>query len=722
MSGSVKTAERLFAAYAGESALVLDALERDGYANYVDTFLRPLVAEGRDRPADAADATLRINAALYSVVEDLRSGRLSEADYVEPAQIYELSRERLDQSTAVLKDRMARMQADPLWPQELGPERAGDLWSRSLISVLAPQKASQILENEPLWQAMRAHALEAPDEARLLIAAELFHGEAELRPMAGAALPAMVEAARIDPLRSVSELPASLELSILRGLQRDREIDGFLEPVAGRGYLVYSMKSPEEVASEISSKLQNHQLEHLSPQARSALLSLLGPPSSPGSALAARMKSESSDREWRELGGEVLELAALGFASGGTAGIAAAALHGARASSTAVRVAKFVTASATFTTLGSLGEELTAGRFAKDALALGVLSRAAKLAPLVAKLIPADSMGSAFTKFAAQHGAAVGVSSAVLTTFAATENILAGQGIDREELGRIFVDQLKLVGALHAVNSAVSARLPTKRHAAKLDEVVAALERGQSERAAKLIFELEIAGKELSQGLERELLRRGAEAGATAAELEAYGAAIRGRPVDEIVKLSTSTGVPQYWTHSCVAAVLQTALARTNPVYAYRLNTDRAFAAREQRAILEANEGVASTNIHAGRGIEPHRAVSPAALERALGVPYELRVSAEYAREAKGAAELSRFTDKSSAYALIESAARRGQPVLFSAATPLGTHEMLVVGVEGRGAAAKLLIFDPATKQVSPVELRLAELIYSPQTIHLPRL
>jgi hypothetical protein len=765
MGSSVKTAERLFAAYAGESVLVLDALEQDGYANYVDTFLRPVVAEGRERPADAADATLRINAAIYSVVEDLRSGSLRDEDYVEPAKIYQLSVDRLDEGTAGLKDRIARMQQDPLWPKELRPERAGGVWDRSLISYLAPETAAEILESDPLWQTMRAHAVESPDEARLLIAAALYRGEGALRPMAGAALPAIAEAAELDPLSSASLVPGWTDREVLQSLVRDEKIDGFVE--SPQGYFVYTMKKPAEIAAEAEQKLSAGNLDYLSPRAKDALRVMIGPADAPGRELAARIENEASDRSWRELGGAVIEISALSFASGGVGGIASAAMNGARASSTAVRLAKFAATSFTFTTLGSLGHEFTLERYAKDALALGVLQKAAKLGPLAAKLVPGDSFPAAISKFAVQHGAAVGSASTVLTTFAAAEAAVKNQKLDGRELGKIFVEQLKLVAAVHAVNTGITGKLSAKRHTDKLGEVVAALERGQGERVPKLIFELEVAGKELTRELEsgtknspqlkilleraqspveRELLRRAAKTHGNFAEIEQYAAEIRGKPFDQILALSSSTGVQQHWTHSCVPAVLQTALARTNPVYAYRLNTDPAFAAREQRAWLEKNGGKASPRDYstfknhypaeyfhqpemsaelsrverfAGRGIEPHRAISLEALEAALGVPYEVRVSESYAANAQGASALPKISDSARAIEMMTQAAKRGYPVPFSANTPLGVHEMMVVGAETKG---RLLIFDPMSKTTSPVDPKLMELLYPPQTVHLPRL
>src|SRR5207253_3128246 len=72
--------------------------------------------------------------------------------------------------------------------------------------------------------------------------------------------------------------------------------------------------------------------------------------------------------------------------------------------------------------------------------------------------------------------------------------------------------------------------------------------------------------------------------------IESYAREIRGRDPAELLRRSTIT-VQQHFTHACVPAVFQTAIALADPIYAWKLSSDPRLEIREQREMLEQGGG-----------------------------------------------------------------------------------------------------------------------------------
>jgi hypothetical protein len=129
-------------------------------------------------------------------------------------------------------------------------------------------------------------------------------------------------------------------------------IDGVLD--TGQGLVTFRIKTPQQVAAAVNAKLLDGQLDHLSIDARVHLGVLLGPESAPGEQLAHRIEAEGRWSHYRQFASGVIDLAAVSIASGGAGGLIEGAAVGARLRATGIRAARFVAASASFTTLMGL--------------------------------------------------------------------------------------------------------------------------------------------------------------------------------------------------------------------------------------------------------------------------------------------------------------------------------------------------------------------------------
>ena len=514
--------EAFFRATADNTEVALYAIFRDGYANWIDTFGNT----GRIRPTDAADAANRVSAALHSVIADARAGRLSPQDFgvqrwrdVDGSALMDKAKERLQSNRFDVDAAVTRMQADPLWTNDpihvpteegqhaLDDSQTGGFFDRSVVSLSAPNwLAVQFAESDlgqtiveqsnRVAQAPTSRRELAAAESRLGVAHALYEGTS-IPPNSHAALPAILDVTGISPFADVSRAPPSATQQSLEREVRREEIDGF-QPIDG-GFLTFRLKSPQQIGREVVARDEVGMLEHLSPEARAQLMDLVGPRHAPGQAIADRLESENRWSGYRQFGSEVITLAAVGVASGGVGAMAEGFAVGARASAAGIRAARFLATSAAFTTLmGASRGELSATDYGRDALMLGVLGRAARLGPVVARMIPGSGMPARLTRLATAHGVAVGTTAGTLTVANAIERGIRTGDPQLDRLGSDLLHNLAVVSVLHGTNLAFARIRPELAAGAATQQELAVLE----QRHADNIVRTERAVQSIERALE----------------------------------------------------------------------------------------------------------------------------------------------------------------------------------------------------------------------------
>lgn len=530
--------EAYFAAFADGSEIALDAVTRDGYADWVDTF----GMTGRVRPSDAGHAALRVNAALHSVVDDAKRGALQPKDFgaktwkdVPTEALLDVARQRMDDGFDV-DAAVDRMQADPLWKRDpisiptedgmkpLDEDNAGGFMSRSIASVVAPNSWATLMLDSKFGQKVAANAKKVAEtppaareqaalEANLSTAYALYHGHGVTRN-AQAAMPAIVALTGASPIEDMKAAPAGATKASLEDLVEEGKIDGFAK--TENGFVTYTVKTPQQVAAQVQAMHDLGMLDHLSVDARVELGVMLGLGDAvPGKVLADRLESEGRWSGYRQFAGGVIELALVAAATSGAGAFAEGVAVGARLSSTGIRAARFVATSASFTTLmGMKTGDLSASTYAKDALMFGVLAKAAKLAPLAAKLAPGSGLPARVGKLALAHGVAVGSTAGVLTGAQAIERMAEGD-VRWRQVKADFAHNLAVVAILHGTNAGIAKLRPslapgaptraelerlTKAHGentkatnAALGKLEVALEKGDVVAAEAAMQELAIA-------------------------------------------------------------------------------------------------------------------------------------------------------------------------------------------------------------------------------------
>jgi hypothetical protein len=505
---AVERAERLFSSYLEQSGKGLNAIDVDGYANFIDTF----GGTERIRPDDAADALLRLNAGIWSVMRDVRSGAIGpEAfgktswDQVDGRVLYDLSRKRLDADELDYAQVIPAMQRDPLWKArpmtfsqggqrvELTPENYSKFWKRSIYSTFAPNEAAESVEAMKFAQTMKNGAIAAADGARSEAAANLDTAYAFFKGQGIAANPAMAsatiaEATGVDIVSRFDPAQAGASRADLEKLREKGQIDGFVQVPGSDKFLTYKLKTIPEIAREIQDKLDRGDLANLPADTRARLSEMIGPKGRPGALLADMVEVQQSGRFWREFASEAVTIAAVGLASGGVGLIAEGAAFAAGAGRVAIGAARLVATSATFTTLmGAAQGELDWKRYPIDMAMFGVLQAAGRFAGLAEKLV-----GNQVARQVIGHSAAIGSASAVMTGFGALEQAAHGKLPGFEDLSRQFGRNLAMVTVLHGVNLGIARAgiLPEgpvqaehQKLAARILEADAAVERTLSDLA-----------------------------------------------------------------------------------------------------------------------------------------------------------------------------------------------------------------------------------------------
>lgn len=447
-------------AYLAGSNTLLSSIAKDGYADFLDTF----IFSNRRRLHDAADAVLRLVVAHASVVRDVERGVLDLSDTSFKA-VQAVALERLRSDSLDLDEAARALSTDPSWQKRpvllptadggvpLSFEGTERFFLRSVHSYLAPTSAAQILNADEVWRALAAGAATGdPRQARLAVAHALYFGQGAMPPIANQALLTMVDVAEVNPFSSVERW--TLPKNKLEALVADGAIDGFYE--LENASLVYTLKDPEHITAEVRQKLGRGALDDLPRVAKRQLADLAS------TELEHRLDAEASASEWRAFGGAAIELALISAASLGTGALAEGAAIGAHLSIRAASGARFAAQSAAFTTIFGLKTgDLSAGAFVRDAAMFKALSTAHRFGTLTRALFGEGRL--AFLARPAALGASLGTAASVLTAYDGLVALAEGDPVTGQDMLDRFVRHVAMVAVLHAVNHALMRVAPQLR-------------------------------------------------------------------------------------------------------------------------------------------------------------------------------------------------------------------------------------------------------------------
>lgn len=456
--GGLAEHRTIFASYLLGSRVILQAVEQGGYADFVDSTLG-----GHLRPHDAEDAVLRMTAAYHSVLTDMESGRLTPEDFgttswdlVSSKNVQKLAMMRLKDDNFDVKAAAQQLKHDPSWRQSgltASFEESERLFSRSVVSYMAPNRAAHILNADPVWKALSAAAATSDPKLVILRVVHSMHmGEGAMSQLSGQALQAVIEAAGLSVFSGYEVVTASeaeMEQQVEQGV-----IDGYQRTPSGR-FARYTLKSPARLLAEARYKLAQGELDHLSPQDRSRLQDL-----SQHSVLE-RIDQQDTNKHLRSFAGAAVELLLVTVASGGVGALAEGVATGARMGRTSIGMVNFVAQSASFTSLmGMRSGDLSAWAYLRDGLMFGALKSGAKSLQFLT--------GNLF-----QHGGRLGLAAkpaefvassvtaaTVLTMFETSEALYRNDPVRYKDLPQRFANHLSMVVVLHAANAGLNVIAP----------------------------------------------------------------------------------------------------------------------------------------------------------------------------------------------------------------------------------------------------------------------
>jgi len=488
----VDRATAAFGAYRDQTELVLDGIFADGYAEFIDTF----DGSQRVRPDDAACALLRINAAIWTVVRDLRRGTIDPSafgktnwDQVTAAVIYDLGMKRLRTKALDYDHATGGMLDDPIWrkmqirdpkkgPFVLRPGAVNSTWKRSILSLLAPTKTAEDFEALSFARTMRdgtirtasasgAKRIDFEKSALVTSAYAQFAGQGT-EPNASEARLAVSVAAGVS-IVDPKPAPQGATKEGLTKLQNKGEIAGFV-PV-GNTFIVYYQKPDSQIAAEVRKNITDHKLDGLTPEALLRLREMTGPDDKPGTTIEQHLKSEGRWRFGRQTASQAVEIAAIGIASAGIGTFVASAGLGYTGVSTAaelanisrgtamlIKAAGLVANTATSSVLFQLANEghVELKQLAVDAAMFGILSGAGQFSKLAGHLVPGTGLGARLVRMAAGQAMALASSDFIMTGYSVLEMSRHGQSPSFKQAAVIFGRNLAVLVLSEAVSGALS--------------------------------------------------------------------------------------------------------------------------------------------------------------------------------------------------------------------------------------------------------------------------
>jgi hypothetical protein len=519
----VDRVEALFSAVTDQTEIVLDTIIRDGFGEWVDIFSE------RFRATDAADAGQRLNAAVHSVLDDVRTGQLTPADFgtknwqgITTTAFLNLAKQRLQSGNFDIAAATSQMHKDELWKSnpiqlpttgELKPlddTHTGNLMNRSIVSLVMPNKIAAKIFDWPLGQraiqnaeriaaASPAQREQMSREAALDTAFALYNGIG-IEPTAQAVLPAILNLTEISPFYDIAPAPTGATEKFFEEQIEAGQIDGFTQ--TKQGLMTYRLKTPQHIAEQVAAKYQLGMLDHLSKSARNQLSSLLfSTHKAHGETLAERLESEGQWSKYRQLISDGVDIGAVAFISGGVGGFFETAAVGARVSSLGIKSTRFLATSTSFTTMmGAKTGDFSPGAYTRDMLMFGILGQTAKISSALTRSIPGSTITAQSLRFATAHGASVTTAAAATTLAQATERGLKEGDPKWTKCLGDFKDNLVVVGIVHGTNSALAKINPN--HFAPGGPTKAELQR-LSENHTKVMQETDRALKQISTALEQ---------------------------------------------------------------------------------------------------------------------------------------------------------------------------------------------------------------------------
>lgn len=468
----LQRAASLLNGFASQSQVVINALFCETYVPFYDTLRGDHL-----RAHDGAVALLRINTCIWTVLRDLRNGRLppealgaSRWSEVSADSIYACALRRLEHGLVDYDKDSRAMLRDPVWADRptvvnidgqsvpLSPDTIGSFWKQQ--ATFTDNYMARLVTDMDFVRIMRQGATAiasssedkraaAEQSARIDIAHKIYAG-GELAPNATQALVTMAEASGV-PLVFAEVQPAGTTRAQMDAKKAASPDVDFIEH-DGR-FVLLRHRPIRDVAADIRRKVDAGNLRHLATSALAHIRTMTGPDDNPGATLQKRITGEDNAESWRQFSnGLIIAATAAGaaFVTGGAASGLAFGL-GIGAKGTAVLVT--VASSAAFTTTAGLLEgHIDPTRYPIDLVMFGALRYAGRFAELSRRLIRSQSIITKAGRAALGQTAAVSASTTVLTGFGALEMTARGRTPSWQELKRQFGHNLASVAILHGVN------------------------------------------------------------------------------------------------------------------------------------------------------------------------------------------------------------------------------------------------------------------------------
>ena len=311
--------------------------------------------DSRPSPEAVAFGALRMNAAVWSVYDDMRNGRLSPRAFgastwseLTSARLYALAQSRVRHNTVDLAAAADRMIADDSLAPIMLTRQDGARVPLDTNTYSYRLAVARIFQNLPADFDVnelggRAGQLavaitDAPDdEGRIAalgdggieLAAAMLNGTDNSPATASGVLQLLAAATGTTPYVSVpfpTDQPTELTMQrLIDAAERGEGMPpGF---VPGQGFVEFRPRTPDGMVAEIRRRFDAGELNYLSVNARAQLSAMLGEGSQVGVRLRSQLSSEETSRGWREFFASVTADAII-FTAGTLVGAGPAAAAG----------------------------------------------------------------------------------------------------------------------------------------------------------------------------------------------------------------------------------------------------------------------------------------------------------------------------------------------------------------------------------------------------------